>query len=327
MDVLQLLPGPDDDLAQVRPTCSVGRRARAESRSRSARWTWPRRSRRSPRRSSCGWPGMHVHDRDGHVEPLHGRRRRPELRGQRPHPSRGPFENIWIQPAAGDAGGALGVAMFIWHQLLDKPRDVWNGKRTAMAGLLLLGPRVFSGRDEIQSSMKLGAVYKERSTTTRSFATRVAALIDRRRSSAGCRAAWSSAPGRWAAAASSATRAAPKDAVRDEPQDQVPRVVPPIRPLGAARTTSRTTSRCDPREESPYMLLVAPVRESARIPPSERSRRRGLRSVSTSSRSAARRCRRSPTSITRRGSRRWTPATRSLLQADRAFEHAPAARC
>ncbi len=34
----------------------------------------------------------------------------------------GPFENIWIQPAAGDAGGALGVALLIWHQLLDKPR-------------------------------------------------------------------------------------------------------------------------------------------------------------------------------------------------------------
>ena len=34
----------------------------------------------------------------------------------------GPYENVWIQPAAGDAGGALGVAAFIWHQLLDKPR-------------------------------------------------------------------------------------------------------------------------------------------------------------------------------------------------------------
>lgn len=34
----------------------------------------------------------------------------------------GPFENIWIQPASGDAGGALGAALFVWHQLLDKPR-------------------------------------------------------------------------------------------------------------------------------------------------------------------------------------------------------------
>jgi carbamoyltransferase len=34
----------------------------------------------------------------------------------------GPFERIWIQPAAGDAGGALGAALFVWHQLLQKPR-------------------------------------------------------------------------------------------------------------------------------------------------------------------------------------------------------------
>jgi carbamoyltransferase len=34
----------------------------------------------------------------------------------------GPFKNIWIQPAAGDAGGSLGAALFAWHQLLDKPR-------------------------------------------------------------------------------------------------------------------------------------------------------------------------------------------------------------
>jgi carbamoyltransferase len=36
----------------------------------------------------------------------------------------GPFERIWIQPAAGDAGGALGAALFIWHQLLGNERIV-----------------------------------------------------------------------------------------------------------------------------------------------------------------------------------------------------------
>jgi carbamoyltransferase len=34
----------------------------------------------------------------------------------------GPFDQIWIQPAAGDAGGALGVAMSLWHRFLEKPR-------------------------------------------------------------------------------------------------------------------------------------------------------------------------------------------------------------
>src|SRR5206468_5778520 len=34
----------------------------------------------------------------------------------------GPFEEIWIQPAAGDAGGALGVAYALWHRYLGKRR-------------------------------------------------------------------------------------------------------------------------------------------------------------------------------------------------------------
>ncbi len=35
----------------------------------------------------------------------------------------GPFENIWVQPASGDSGGALGAALFAWHQILGKPRS------------------------------------------------------------------------------------------------------------------------------------------------------------------------------------------------------------
>jgi len=38
----------------------------------------------------------------------------------------GPFKDIWIQPAAGDAGGALGAALTVWHGYLDKPREVNN---------------------------------------------------------------------------------------------------------------------------------------------------------------------------------------------------------
>ena len=50
----------------------------------------------------------------------------------------GPFERLWIQPAAGDAGGALGVALFIWHQLLGNPRQV--GATDSQQGSLL-GPQ------------------------------------------------------------------------------------------------------------------------------------------------------------------------------------------
>jgi len=50
----------------------------------------------------------------------------------------GPFEDVWIQPAAGDAGGALGVAQLIWHRHLNRPRTVTPG-RDAMKGAYL-GP-------------------------------------------------------------------------------------------------------------------------------------------------------------------------------------------
>ena len=38
----------------------------------------------------------------------------------------GPFDQLWVQPAAGDAGGALGTATFIWHQLLERSRTPGN---------------------------------------------------------------------------------------------------------------------------------------------------------------------------------------------------------
>ena len=54
-----------------------------------------------------------------------------------------PFENVWVQPASNDAGGALGVALYIWHQLLKKerqpsPRDSQRGS--------LLGPSFSSAQ-------------------------------------------------------------------------------------------------------------------------------------------------------------------------------------
>lgn len=50
----------------------------------------------------------------------------------------GIFERIWIQPAAGDAGGALGAALFVWYQYLNNPRSV-DGKHDLQKGSYL-GP-------------------------------------------------------------------------------------------------------------------------------------------------------------------------------------------
>jgi carbamoyltransferase len=51
----------------------------------------------------------------------------------------GIFDNVWIQPASGDAGGALGAALFVWHQVLGKPRDMKNARPDFMKGAAL-GP-------------------------------------------------------------------------------------------------------------------------------------------------------------------------------------------
>ncbi|MCC6396551.1 MAG: carbamoyltransferase [Bacteroidetes bacterium] len=47
-----------------------------------------------------------------------------------------PFENIWIQPAAGDAGGALGAALYAWHVYLEKDRTTVPGRDSQSGSLL-----------------------------------------------------------------------------------------------------------------------------------------------------------------------------------------------
>ncbi len=62
----------------------------------------------------------------------------------------GVFDNIWIQSAAGDAGGALGAALLAWHQCLDQPRQA-DGRKDSQRGSYL-GPD-FS-REEIRAYLK-----------------------------------------------------------------------------------------------------------------------------------------------------------------------------
>jgi carbamoyltransferase len=68
----------------------------------------------------------------------------------------GPFRNIWIQPASGDAGGALGAALCVWYGYLNNPR-LTDG-HTDFQRASLLGPE-FSDDETISQLGQFGAVY------------------------------------------------------------------------------------------------------------------------------------------------------------------------
>src|SRR5438067_40974 len=72
--------------------------------------------------------------------------------------SEGPFRSLWTQPAAGDAGGALGAALWFWHQRLNQPRAVQMPD--AMRGAFL-GPDIPSqSADDDAMLRRLGAVWE-----------------------------------------------------------------------------------------------------------------------------------------------------------------------
>jgi len=70
----------------------------------------------------------------------------------------GPFKDIWIQPAAGDAGGAIGAALSVWYEYLGNSREA-DGCQDAMHGAYL--GRSFD-KQEIRAYLdEVGAVYRE----------------------------------------------------------------------------------------------------------------------------------------------------------------------
>jgi carbamoyltransferase len=86
----------------------------------------------------------------------------------------GPFDDVWIQPAAGDAGGAIGAALYAWHQIEGNERHA-DGHTDAMSGAYL-GPR-FS-QDEIERYLDDSGYPYVRMATSADRAARVAELVD-----------------------------------------------------------------------------------------------------------------------------------------------------
>ena len=171
----------------------------------------------------------------------------------------GPFEDIWIQPAAGDAGGALGVGLFIWYQLLGNRRQALDGDSQMGS---LLGPH-FS-REQIKSFLdSIGARY-ELMADEAALCDRIATLLGRDKvigllqgrmefgpRALGCRSIIGDAR-------SSAMQSVMNRKIKFRES---------FRPFAPSVLRERVDDffQMPPDQDSPYMLLVAPVSQDKRL--------------------------------------------------------------
>jgi carbamoyltransferase len=175
----------------------------------------------------------------------------------------GPFENIWIQPAAGDAGGALGAAMFVWHQLMDHPRKP-DGQDNQKGSLL--GPRY--SNEFIASFLAEMDAPHQRHASEAELLDDVAQMI-----AAGKIIGWFQGRMEFGPRALGA-RSIIGDARRPGMQAAMNLKIKfreSFRPFAPAVLGERAGDcfKLEPGQESPYMLLVAAVREQYRLPLSE----------------------------------------------------------
>ena len=171
----------------------------------------------------------------------------------------GPFERVWIQPAAGDAGGALGAALFAWYQLVGKPRD--NRGADVQHGSLL-GPRYSD--EEIRSFLDAqGAVYEHYPTEAQLCDAVAQLLVEQNvvghmggRMEFGPRALGSRSILGDARSPDMQTTMNLKIKFRES-----------FRPFAPAILREHVDEFFEmrPNEDSPYMLLVAPVQKDKRL--------------------------------------------------------------
>lgn len=181
------------------------------------------------------------------------------------------FEDLWIQPAAGDAGGALGVAQFIWHQLLDKPRS--PGRPDGQAGSWL-GPAFDSETTEAFLKRE-GAVF-QKFANDETLCDAVADLLASEKVVGWMQGRMEFGP------RALGSRSILGDARSTNMQSVMNLKIKfreSFRPFAPSilRDHASEYFELDERHESPYMLLVADVREDKRCAlPQEQSDVRGL---------------------------------------------------
>jgi carbamoyltransferase len=167
-----------------------------------------------------------------------------------------PFKNIWIQPAAGDAGGALGAALAVWHQHLDHPRRADN--RTDQQRGSLLGPDVGG---EIKALAETND-WRYEYIPDQNVGARIAQLIKEEKVVGLCQGRMEFGP------RALGGRSIIGDARSEKMQTVLNLKVKfreSFRPFAPAVLAEKTKDYFDLDIESPYMLLVAEVNPSQRV--------------------------------------------------------------
>lgn len=171
---------------------------------------------------------------------------------------KGPFENIWIQPAAGDAGGAMGAALAVWYRYLENERADPGGEDSARGSYL--GPR-FSN-DEVRGFLERGG-YPFHELNSGGRAGVIAGLI-----------AEGKIVGYMAGRMEFGPRALGARSILGDPRSKDTQTVMNLkikyresfRPFAPSVLEEKASEYFDTERPSPYMLLVADVREERRLP-------------------------------------------------------------
>ena len=170
----------------------------------------------------------------------------------------GPFENIWIQPAAGDAGGALGVAQLIWHRHCSAPRNVTAG-RDSMRGAYL-GPD-FSPEQIEEYLQSVGAVYAR--MERQELLERAAELLASENVVGWFQGRMEFGP---RALGARSILGDPRSPAMQEQMNLKIKFRESFRPFAPTVLEDRVSDYFELDRPSPYMLLVAYVNEDRRIP-------------------------------------------------------------
>lgn len=170
----------------------------------------------------------------------------------------GPFKNIWIQPAAGDAGGALGAALCTWYGYLDNPRQA-NGQIDSQKQSLL-GPD-FSDEETLAQLAQFGAV--TRRVEGEELFKVTADILSQEKVVGWFQGRMEFGP---RALGNRSIIGDPRSAAMQATMNLKIKFRESFRPFAPAVMREHVSDYFELNSDSPYMLLVAPVAESRRVP-------------------------------------------------------------